>query len=274
MINDILVHLSAGSPNDVARDYAISIAKSFDAHLSGVVLTPEFPTWAATEGADTKTIEQWRAEQRDEADKAIRTFDEMARLRDTHSDSRIISSRHGDSARIFGEIARNYDLSVVAQTQDEIDLYNDLVIEAALFNSGRPVLVVPFIQTADMKLDRVMACWDGSQHAARAIGTAMPFLERARKVEVVTIQDADRPKELCGIKMAEHLSRHHINVELKPIVTPNSEVADVILNEVADAGIDLVVMGAYGHSRFREFVLGGVTRSMLKAMTAPALMAH
>jgi nucleotide-binding universal stress UspA family protein len=219
-------------------------------------------------------IEQWRAEQRAEAKEASRLFDERARLHGIRSDSRIILSRFGDSARVFSEIARNYDLSVVAQTQDEIDVYNDLVIEAALFNSGRPVLVVPFIQTKDMKLDRVMVCWDGSQHAARAIGAAMPFLERARKVGVVTVEDKDRPDQLRGIKMAEHLSRHHLNVELKPIVAPDSEAANVILNEVADAGIDLIVMGAYGHSRFHDFVFGGVTRSMLKAMTAPVLMAH
>jgi nucleotide-binding universal stress UspA family protein len=274
MINDILVHLPVDRPNDVARDYAISAASMFDAHLSGVVIAAEFPRWAMTEGVNARIVEEWSAAQRAEAKKAAELFDERARLCGIRSDSRIVPDRFGQSAQLFSEIARNYDVSVMAQPDDEGDMRGGLLIEAALFNSGRPLLVIPFIQTSGLRLDRVMVCWDGSQNAARAVGAATPFLERARKVEVVTIEDKERPDELRGIKIAEHLSRRRVNVELKPIVAPDSEAADVILNEVAEANIDLIIMGAYGHSRFREFVLGGVTRSMLKAMTAPVLMAH
>lgn len=266
--------LPVDQPNDVARDYAISAASMFDAHLSGIVVAPEFPRWAMSEGVSARIVEEWSAERRAEAKKSAKLFDDRVRLRGLRADSRIVPDRLGESARLFSEIARNYDVSVVAQPEDEGDMRGGLLIEAALFNSGRPLLVVPFIQAKDIKLERVMVCWDGSQHAARAVGAAAPFLERARKVEVITVEDKERPDELRGIKIAEHLSRRRVDVELKPIVAPDSEAADVILNEVAEANIDLIIMGAYGHSRFREFVLGGVTRSMLKAMTAPVLMAH
>ncbi len=119
-----------------------------------------------------------------------------------------------------------------------------------------------------------MVCWDGSRSAARAVGDALPLLQKARKIDVVTIEQTDRRNELRGAQIAEHLACHKLNVELKPLVAPGSEVADVILSQAADSATDLVVMGGYGHSRFREFVLGGATRGMIGAMTAPVLMSH
>lgn len=119
-----------------------------------------------------------------------------------------------------------------------------------------------------------MICWDGSRSAARAVGDAMPFLQLARSVEVVTIEARERRNDLAGAKIAEHLARHGMNVELKPIVAPGGDIAETILSHVADASIDMVVMGGYGHSRLREFVLGGATEGMLRSMTVPTLMAH
>jgi nucleotide-binding universal stress UspA family protein len=134
--------------------------------------------------------------------------------------------------------------------------------------------VVPYIQTTGLKLDRVMVCWDGSRSAARAVGDALPLLRKASKIDVVTIEQKDRRNELRGAQIAEHLARHKLNVELKPVVAPGSEIANVILSQAADSATDLIVMGGYGHSRLREFVLGGATRGMLGAMTVPVLMSH
>jgi nucleotide-binding universal stress UspA family protein len=162
----------------------------------------------------------------------------------------------------------------VAQARPEDDLAESLTIEAALFGSGRPVLVVPYIQSSGLKLDRVMVCWDGGRNAARAVGDALPLLKRAGRIDVVTVEERERRNELRGAEIAEHLARHKLNVELKPIVAPDTEVADILLSEAADNGTDLIVMGAYGHSRLREFILGGATRGMLGAMTVPVLMSH
>jgi nucleotide-binding universal stress UspA family protein len=149
-----------------------------------------------------------------------------------------------------------------------------LAIEAALFSSGRPVLVVPYIQSSGLRLDHVMVCWDGSRNAARAVADAMPFLRRAGSIEVVTVEDRDRRNQLIGAKIAEHLAHHGLKVELNPIVAVESDVPDTILSHAADTSADLIVMGGYGHSRLREFVLGGATSGILSAMTVPTLMAH
>jgi nucleotide-binding universal stress UspA family protein len=152
---------------------------------------------------------------------------------------------------------------------------DDLFIESALFGSGRPVVVVPYIQEQGLKLGRVLACWDGSHHAARAIADAMPLLRRGKTIEIVIVANARAPAdEVPGTDIAAHLARHGLAVEVKRLVAEDTDVANAILSHAADSGADFIVMGGYGHSRLREFVLGGVTRAMLAQMTVPVLMAH
>ena len=150
-----------------------------------------------------------------------------------------------------------------------------MIIEAALFESGRPVLVVPYIQKQGLKLDRVLVCWDASRNAARAIADAMPFLRRSKAIDVIVVA-TERPKsdELPGADIAHHLARHELEVDLKRIVSGGTDVASTILSYAADSAADFIVMGGYGHSRLREFILGGATRGILSAMTVPTLMSH
>jgi len=164
---------------------------------------------------------------------------------------------------------------VVGQAEPKNGTVEELIAESALFESGRPVIVVPYIQKAPLKLDRVMVCWDGSRAATRAIADAMPLLERAGQVELV-IAGKERGKrdEIPGADMGQHLARHGLTVDVKRVSGGDIDVADALLSHAADATIDFVVMGGYGHSRLREFVLGGVTRSILRAMTAPTLLSH
>jgi nucleotide-binding universal stress UspA family protein len=136
------------------------------------------------------------------------------------------------------------------------------------------VLVVPYIQRTDIKLDRVIVGWDGSSSAARAAGDAMPFLERAKMVQVVVVSERGKSDEIPGADIAQHFARHGVTVEVKQIVAPDAKPAEVLLSHAADTSADLLVLGGYGHSRLREFVLGGVTRSILETMTVPTLMSH
>ena len=275
MIKDILVNLSVAVPRDVAGEYAISIASAMGAHLAGVAFAyePVIPG-SVFDGIAPSVIETCRAENQRAAQRAKQQFDEAARRAATSVESSILVAGVAGAAETFGRMARGYDLSVVAQPRTGDELPEDEIIQAALFNSGRPVLIVPYIHKTGFALDRVMVCWDGSRNAARAIADAMPLLQKAGKVDVVTIDSRERQNELAGAEIAQHLARHNLKVELKPIVAPDTGVASTILNYAADSSIDLIVMGGYGHSRLREFVLGGATRGILGAMTVPTLMAH
>ena len=165
--------------------------------------------------------------------------------------------------------------SVLAQSEPGKLPARELIIEAALFESGRPVLVVPYIQSGGLKLDRVLVAWDGSRNAARAIADALPLLARAKAVEVVVVAgEPGKSDELPGADIAHHLARHGLKVNLQKIVSPEVDVPNTLLSHAADAGTDFIVMGGYGHSRLREFVLGGATRGVLASMTVPVLMSH
>ena len=120
-----------------------------------------------------------------------------------------------------------------------------------------------------------MVCWDGGRAAARAIRDAMPFLRRAGRIEVVIVtNERGKQDQIERADIGAHLSRHGLNVAVKRMPLGDVDVADMLLSHAADEEVDFIVMGGYGHSRLREFVLGGVTRSLLRTMTVPVLMSH
>jgi nucleotide-binding universal stress UspA family protein len=180
----------------------------------------------------------------------------------------------GAAATVFGRIARSFDVAVVGQARHEHGASEQLMIEGALFESGRPVIVVPYIQKGGFAPTHMLACWDGGRAAARAIADGMPFLVRADTVEVVTVSEEHKGDAPAGDDMKGHLARHGVVASSKRIAKGDIAVEDAILSYAADSGADFIVMGGYGHSRLREFILGGVTRSILRSMTVPVLMSH
>jgi nucleotide-binding universal stress UspA family protein len=276
MIKDIALALEVGSSRDAARDYAISVAAAFNTHLAaiGFAYEPMLPPIDSGSAVPFEMIDAMREENKQAANAAIARFEEAARLAAISAESRMIEASVSGAPKTFGSIARSFDLSVVGQA-DPDSLRDDLMVEGALFDSGRPVLIVPYIQRIGLKLDRVMTCWDGSRNAARAINDAMPFLARAKAVDVVTIETKeDRTGEIKGADIAQHLARHGLNVDLRRINAGDVDIANVVLSDAADHDTDFIVMGGYGHSRLREFVLGGATRGILSSMTVPTLMSH
>jgi nucleotide-binding universal stress UspA family protein len=150
-----------------------------------------------------------------------------------------------------------------------------LLIEAVLFNSGRPVLVVPYIHEGKANLERITVCWDGSKAAARAVADSLPLLAQAKHVDLLTITEKWTPGTVFEASdMAIHLTRH--NVRLNVVEQPRGEIdiGSTILNFAADNGVDLLVMGGYGHPRLGEAIFGGATLTMLQSMTVPTLMSH
>ena len=289
MIKDIVVNLSVGERASPAEDYAISVAGKFDACVAGIAFLyhPIVPVRGAGytladlygsrsgAGDPPEMIETQRLDNAAAAKAAIDRFATASAGAGVSAEQLTPGASFASVGDRFGRIARYFDLSIVGQTEPETGGIEDRVVEAALFDSGRPVIVVPYIQNAPLKLDRVMVCWDGSRAAARAIADAMPFLERAGRVEIVIVaNERGKQDEIEGADMGQHLARHGITVEVKRIVASDVDVADMLLSHAADAETDFIVIGGYGHSRLREFVLGGVTRSILRTMTAPALMSH
>ncbi len=276
MIKDIVVNLDVDAAQPVAADYAVSLARAFDAHLSAVAFAYEEALPASIfSRVAVELIEAQRRKCEVAAESAVAKFDESARRSGVSPQSHIFKSGVARAAEHFGHLARRFDLAVVAQAESDKLPMRELIIHAALFDSGRPVLIVPYIQRDGLRLERVMVCWDGSRNAARAMGDAMPFLTRAKSVEIVLVAgDPGKSNEIAGADIAHHLARHQLKVELRQIVVRDLDVANTILSHAADAGTDFIVMGGYGHSRLREFVLGGATRGILGAMTAPTLMSH
>src|SRR3954453_20666606 len=276
MIKDLIVNVTVGEGPDVAGPYAISIAEMFGAHVGGVSFSydPLIPP-TIMGGIPASLIDEQRAENEKAATDALAKFDEAARREGVSLESRIVGASLAGASESFGAMARRFDMSVVAQTERDKAAPEELIVEGALFGSGRPVVVVPCIQKGGVKLERVMVCWDASRAAARAVADAMPFLRRAKTIDVVIVA-SERPKsdEIAGADIGQHLARHGLNVEVKRIVATETDVANTLLSHAADISADFIVMGGYGHSRLREFILGGVTRGILASMTVPALMSH
>jgi nucleotide-binding universal stress UspA family protein len=276
MIKDIVVNLALVQDHDPAADFAVSVAETFGAHICGIVFVYD-PVIAPSimDGVSAEWIESQRAESRALAQNAITRFEEAARRAGVSVEHRLVEATLGGSTDLFGRIARRFDLAVVGQREPDRMTPADMFLEGALFESGRPVIVVPYIQKQGLELDRVLVCWDGSRAAARAIGDAIPFLTKAKAIDVVMVATGrSKSDEVPGADIGHHLARHGLKVEIKRIVAEDVDVPNTILSYAADSSADLIVMGGYGHSRLREFVLGGATRGMLASMTVPTLMSH
>lgn len=276
MLKDVLVYLSSGAAGEGVARYAVSVGQAFDAHIAGVAFAfePVIPA-SVMGGVSADLIEAQRAENERAAKQAVERFEKVAEAAGASFGTRLLGGTVAGSADTFGQVARRFDVSVVGQAEPNSLGAEDLVAEAALFNSGRPVIMVPYIQKDGIKLDRIVVCWDGSRTAARAMGDALPFLTRAKTVDVLIVaSDPPKSDETPGADVGQHLARHGIKVEVRRVQRADVDVGNTILSYAADNGTDFLVMGGYGHSRLRQFILGGVTRSMLQSMTVPVLMSH
>jgi nucleotide-binding universal stress UspA family protein len=275
MIKDIVVNLGLGE-NDPAGTFAVSLAEQFEAHVLGVAFAyePVIPG-SVMGGIPPDFIEAQRAESEKKARAAIARFEAAAKRSNLSAESRILTASISAAADQLGRIGRRFDMIVVGQPDRDAGVPDEIIDEGVLFESGRPVIFVPYIFKGAAKLDRVMVCWDGSRAATRAVADSLPLLGKAKQVEIVIVATG-RPKsdEIPGADLGQHLARHGLKVDVKRITSPDIDVPSTILSYAADSSADLIVMGGYGHSRLREFVLGGATRGLLESMTVPVLMSH
>lgn len=255
---------------------ATEVATQLGAHLTGIspLIEPVVPALMVQPVPD-QFISDARNRAEEKAKSALTRFAEYTERNEVPFETRLMDVTPGglDS---FVNHTRMTDLIIVGQDNpDRPEPLRADLIEAALFDSGRPILVVPYVGVEAFACKKVMVAWDGSKTAARAIHAAMPILELAEEVQVVMVE----AKKLHlpgdpGADLAVYLSRHGVQVSVEKIPAPASGVADALLNHISDNQIDLVVMGGYGHSRVREFIMGGATRGMLTSMTVPCIMSH
>jgi nucleotide-binding universal stress UspA family protein len=276
MMKDIVVNLQPGEDGGPAGDYAVSLASMFEAHIAGVAFVYDAIIPVTSAGyIPQEVIDVQRRDNEAAAKAAVRRFNAAVTRTGASAEPLLLDSELGDAGRRFSRLARYFDLAVIGQPKPEASQVEALIAESTLFEAGRPVIMVPYVQKTPIKLDQVMVCWDGGASAARAVGDAMPLLKRARNIEIVIVaSDRAKPTEIDGADIGRHLARHGLKVAVERIPGGDIDVGEALLSRAADFDADFMVMGAYGHSRLREFVLGGATRSILRSMTVPVLMSH
>jgi nucleotide-binding universal stress UspA family protein len=279
---DLLVHLDGSAQSAHRLDVAVGLAQRHDAQLTGLYifdLIPAIESIARSYPDQVQYLESYtklRKESLDRASSIEKQFRERLRRDGIAGEWRFLESLPAETTALH---ARYADLTILGQIDTEkLPSGNAArVPEEVLFESGRPVLIVPYAGRFNMVGDNVLVAWKATREAARALNDAMPLLQMAKKVTVLTV-NPDRGDDvepgIPAADIAHHLAHHGVKTEAASTIADEIDTADALLNHVADCGADLLVMGGYGHSRAREFVLGGVTRQILRQMTVPVLMAH
>jgi len=275
MYKTLLVPVDARKRSARSIELACQIAGTFDAHVIGLFVKPSFyiPGTAYAEGF-TKLLADLEANTiRELTEEAKAQFDAGVKAAKVRSPQ--WRTAEGDKVEVVATHAHYADLVIINQTDPEADDASHFA-DSVLLALGRPVLVVPYVGEFRNFGERVLVCWNGRREAARAMTDALPFLKRAKKVTVMSIDDATGAEkgELPLEEIAHLLARHGVSVEVVKTISAGVDVGNVILSRAADEGANLIVMGAYGHSRVREIVLGGATRVVLNSMTVPVLMSH
>jgi nucleotide-binding universal stress UspA family protein len=209
---------------------------------------------------------------RERANAAIAVFEAEARLAKIAYGTRTLAAIPAEAGQTIGELARLYDMTIVQQPDSSRASYDNEIPQQVLFNSGGPMLMVPYIQKGPLDAQHVGIAWDGGRLAARALRDAMPFLMGAQAVTLIAVNEA--AGETSSKHLAAQLERRGITVRIQRLTADRGDVQGSILSVAAESRMGLLVMGGYGHSRLHERILGGVTRSMFDSMTVPVLMSH
>lgn len=285
----ILVHIDDSKRSATRLDFAIEMANAFKAHLTGIyVLRAPTAVLYAEGGMPVEFYEKEAAATQELANAAKAAFEKRLSKESLSSEWR---QGQGDHAEIIVTNARYADIAVMGQTDldDTSSSTPPDLAELVALSSGRPVLTVPFVGDFKFGKPHVMVAWNAGREATRATQDALPILQNAKKVTVLVIsqtQVATGHGEEPGADIALYLARHGVKAEAHHIVAPRGssaghrfalpkiDVGDEVLSRAADFGADLIVMGAYGHSRLRELVLGGVTHHVFRHMTVPVVTSH
>lgn len=276
-VKDILLTLTSyPDPTPVAViDRAVSLASLLGAHIAAIscevhVQVPG--SFLSVPGNVGAIVASEAHRSRRNAQDLLATFESTAQKSGVAHEivlDRCLSSEVPD---VLVEYARFRDLAIVPVPES----YDPWYAEAIIFGSGRPTIVLPEASAArEFGLNRVLIGWDFSRAATRAVSDAIPIMEKAREVCILTVTNEKAiPSRRSSSELAKNLSKHGIDVVVEEVDAAGRAIGRVFAEQVASRRADLLVMGAYGHSRFREFVLGGATRSILTKPPIPVLLSH
>jgi nucleotide-binding universal stress UspA family protein len=277
-IKDILVQVDGAKSAPARYAAAIESAQTHGAHLTGLCLAIEPPVPATILGmVPPDAIASQRETIREQAETAMADFRLTVERLGVHGEGRIVQVLDLDAVDVFVQHARHSDLVMLGQ-QDPIDFspLGRTFATDVVMGCGRPAIIIPFIGMPPVLGRHVLVAWDGGREAARAANDALPILKRAHAVTVLSVNPdvTSDGKRDAGADISLHLARHGVKATAARTIARETSVGDVILADIADNSIDLLVMGAYGHSRLREWALGGVTHHILAHMTVPVLLSH
>lgn len=285
---DILVHLDNHRGDERRLRLAVAIAQQSKGHLVGIYgfELPRDPVPSLVSAEVYAENHAFRSSYERERDAAFAmaeqtesAFRATAKRAGLTADWRMSPDKPTDLIGLVTAQAHYADLVVLGQADPAHPLFDKLATlpETVMVDCGRPVLIVPAAGGADTVGKRVLIAWNDSREAARAVGDALPLLQAAQAVTVLTIgpvRDFADGDDQAGLNLVQHLARHDIRAEAAHIPSGLGATGDLIVSRAEELGCDLLVMGGYGHSRTRELILGGVTRDVLQHMTLPVLMSH
>ena len=280
-IKDILLALTAypeRTPETSVTD-AVAIAAAFDARLAAIVCDVKIKLPSALfESAliDLPGLAAGEAKKSaDNVSRLLTAFTEETRRQGVASETISETCFTMEVPEILVEYARLRDLTILPVPKG--DDFDQWYAESIIFGSGRPTLIIPreWKRRVPFRIDTAVVAWDFSKAATRSVADAIPALQKAKRVYVVTVMnEKEIDTRRSATELAKHLAHHGIEVVVDSIDAAGRDIGTAIKSYCATRDADLLVMGAYGHSRLREFILGGATRSILSQPTIPVLMSH
>jgi nucleotide-binding universal stress UspA family protein len=284
-LKDLLVYQDETSAAANAMSYAQAIVAATGGHVAGLMFGFMVPYSVAV--YMEARPEFWLAAQQraaEEADAVERRLKAQLEVSNTGTELRRNDIMGDEAGHILAVHGRYADAVVIGWSRnggkkdgdrDGTELERDL-FRGVLFESGRPVILVPESCKAKEPPKRILVAWSAEREAARAVHDALPLLRGAELVTILAV--AEKPlvngEQDAGADIARHLARHDIKTEVKHVPANGRMVQTVITDEARYLGADLIVMGGYGHSRLSEWIFGGVTRDMMDGLKTPVLMAH
>jgi len=272
----VLVCLTNAENAERLTKIAANVARTFDAHLIGLHTLQALEIYPGlTVPIPAEIDERFRQEQLKEAKHIQTVFENITGPEDFVSEWRCVEARSSSAGDRLVEHARCVDLVIMSQTDHEHDRPDQTTIQREIVEkSGRPILIIPIYGTFEKIGTNILVGWSATKEATRSLHDAIPFMKKAKSTNIMWVEkDASKDSYLAHTarEIATTLDRHAVKVNVMHRAHTGLAIGDFILNEASDTGADLIVTGAYGHSRVYDFMIGATTPHLMKHMTVPVL---